>query len=56
MPPKDGRPSRRCGQSLSIAECTYHYNLAVSTFGPGVYRVDIVVDGVVVGSATFALR
>ena len=44
------------GTAFRITECTYHYNLAVSTFGPVVYRVDIVVDGVVVGSATFALR
>jgi hypothetical protein len=38
------------------ASCQYIYNLSVSSFGPGSYRVNISIDGVVVGSAVFALK
>jgi hypothetical protein len=36
--------------------CQYIYNLSVSSFGVGTYRVNISIDGVVVGSAVFALK
>ena len=37
-------------------DCQYVYNLGVNTFGAGSYRVDIMIDGSTVGSATFGLR
>jgi hypothetical protein len=36
--------------------CQYIYNLSVSSFGVGTYRVNISIDGVVVGSAVLALK
>jgi hypothetical protein len=36
--------------------CQYVYNLASSSLGVGVYRVDILVRGNVVGNAVFALK
>ena len=36
--------------------CQYIYNLSVSSFGVGAYRVNISIDGVVVGHAVFALK
>ena len=36
--------------------CKYVYNLAASPLGVGTYRVDIIIDGIVVGNAVFALE
>ena len=36
--------------------CQYVYNLSARSLGPGAYRVDIVIHGVVVGSASLALQ
>ena len=36
--------------------CQYIYNLAVSSLGIGTYRVDISINGNVVGHAVFALQ
>jgi probable HAF family extracellular repeat protein len=36
--------------------CQYIYNLAASSLGVGTYRVDININGVMVGHAVFALR
>ena len=43
------------GSSFRRADCTYHYNLAVSSLGAGTYEVSIVIDGAPVGSAQFIL-
>jgi concanavalin A-like lectin/glucanase superfamily protein len=44
------------GSNFRIDSCQYVYNLSASTLGVGTYRVDITVNGHVVGSATFALK
>ena len=44
------------GPNFRILECQYHYNLNSSALGVGTYRVDIKIDGQVVGSATFQLK
>jgi len=44
------------GPNFRISGCQYVYNLAASPLGAGIYRVDIKISGVVVGSAVFALR
>ena len=44
------------GSNFRISNCQYMYNLAASAMGVGTYRVDIRINGNVVGSATFALR
>jgi beta propeller repeat protein len=44
------------GSSFRIDICQYVYNLSASALGPGSYRVNILIDGSVVGSATFQLR
>jgi hypothetical protein len=36
--------------------CQYVYNLAASPLGVGTYRVDISIEGIVVGNAVFALE
>jgi len=36
--------------------CQYVYNLGASSLGVGTYRVDIRINGIVVGDAVFALR
>jgi probable HAF family extracellular repeat protein len=36
--------------------CQYIYNLAASSLGRGVYRVDISINGIMVGHAVFALK
>lgn len=41
------------GSNFRIDQCQYIYNLAASVLGVGTYRVDIVIDGKVAGSATF---
>src|SRR6266511_4252266 len=44
------------GSNFRIDSCQYVYNLSASALGAGTYRVDIMINGQVVGSATFALR
>jgi hypothetical protein len=36
--------------------CRYVYNLAASSLGVGTYRVDISINGIMVGHAVFALK
>jgi hypothetical protein len=36
--------------------CQYLYNLAASALGVGTYRVDISINGIMVGHAVFALK
>jgi hypothetical protein len=44
------------GSDFRIDNCQYVYNLNSRALGIGIYRVDILIDGQVVGSATFELR
>jgi hypothetical protein len=44
------------GSNFRISGCQYIYNLSASGLGAGTYRVDVAINGQVVGSATFALR
>jgi hypothetical protein len=44
------------GSNFRIDTCQYVYNLSASALGVGTYRVDILIDGQVVGSATFQLK
>jgi len=44
------------GSNFRIDSCQYVYNLAASALGVGTYRVDIIINNQVVGSASFALR
>jgi len=44
------------GSNFRIDSCQYVYNLNASALGVGTYRVDIIINGQVVGSATFQLR
>jgi Chlamydia polymorphic membrane protein (Chlamydia_PMP) repeat len=44
------------GSNFRIDTCQYVYNLSASALGVGTYRVDILIDGQVVGSTTFQLK
>ena len=44
------------GSNFRVLECQYHYNVNSSALGVGTYRVDILINGQVVGSATFELK
>jgi len=44
------------GSNFRISNCQYAYNLSTGALGVGTYRVDTVINGQVVGSATFGLR
>ena len=44
------------GSNFRIDSCQYVYNLNSRALGVGTYRVDIVIDGQVVGNAVFALN
>ena len=44
------------GSNFRIDGCQYIYNLASSALGVGTYRVDILINAGVVGSATFQLK
>jgi hypothetical protein len=44
------------GSNFRIDSCQYVYNLSASPLGVGSYRVDILINGQVVGNAAFALR
>jgi hypothetical protein len=41
---------------IDQSACQYTYNFAASSLGVGTYRVDISIDGIVVGYAVFALK
>ena len=44
------------GSNFRIASCQYIYNLSASALGVGTYRVDIKINGNVVGNAIFQLK
>ena len=44
------------GSNFRIDNCQYVYNLNSRALGIGIYRVDILIDGQVIGSASFELR
>jgi hypothetical protein len=44
------------GSNFRIDSCQYVYNLSASALGVGMYRVDIKIDGTVVGNAIFQLK
>ena len=44
------------GSNFRITDCQYIYNLAANSLGVGAYRVDISINGQVVGSGSFALK
>src|SRR5204862_724339 len=44
------------GSNFRIDSCQYVYNLGASALGAGTYRVDILINNQVVGSATFQLK
>jgi sugar lactone lactonase YvrE len=44
------------GSNFRVSTCQYIYNLSASALGVGTYRVDIKINGQVVGSAVFQLK
>ena len=44
------------GSNFRIEGCQYHYNLTSRALGVGTYRVDILINGQLVGSAIFELK
>ena len=44
------------GSNFRIDGCQYVYNLNSGALGPGTYRVDIKINGQVVGSGIFQLK
>ena len=44
------------GSNFRIDSCQYIYNLNARALGAGTYRVDILIDGQVVGNAVFGLN
>lgn len=44
------------GSNFRIGNCQYNYNLNARALGIGIYRIDILINGQVVGSAAFELR
>ena len=44
------------GSNFRISGCQYVYNIAASSLGVGTYRVDISINGGVVGSGIFGLK
>jgi hypothetical protein len=44
------------GPNFRVLDCQYIYNLNSSALGAGTYRVDMLINGQVVGSATFELK
>lgn len=41
---------------IDSTACQYVYNLSASSLGAGTYRVDISINGIMVGHAVFALQ
>jgi len=44
------------GSNFRIDSCQYVYNLNSGALGVGTYRVDILIDGQVVGNGVFTLN
>ncbi len=44
------------GSTFRISDCQYVYNVSATALGLGTYRVDILINGQVVGRGTFALK
>ena len=44
------------GSNFRVDGCQYVYNLNSGALGVATYRVDIMIDGATVGSATFKLK
>lgn len=44
------------GPDFRISDCQYIYNLPVKSLESGTYRVDILIDGELAGSAVFLLE
>jgi hypothetical protein len=44
------------GSNFRIGSCQYVYNLNARALGAGTYRIDILINGQIVGSATFGLN
>jgi hypothetical protein len=44
------------GSNFRIDSCQYMYNLSVNALGIGMHRVDIKINGQVVGSGVFGLK
>ena len=44
------------GSNFRTSGCQYIYNLAASSLGVGTYRVDLSINGIMVGHAVFALK
>jgi hypothetical protein len=44
------------GSNFRIESCQYIYNLSASALGVGTYRVDVKINGQVVGNAVFQLK
>ena len=44
------------GSNFRIDNCQYVYNLNARALGIGIYRVDILINGQAIGSASFELR
>jgi hypothetical protein len=44
------------GSNFRIDSCQYVYNLSPRAMGAGTYRVDIIINGQVVGTATLGLN
>ena len=42
--------------NFRITGCQYAYNLAASSLGVVMYRVDISINGIMIGHAVFALK
>jgi hypothetical protein len=40
---------------MDSSACQYVYNVSSSALGPGTYRVDIIVEGIMIGHAVFAI-
>lgn len=44
------------GSDFRVADCEYHYNLNAKALGAGSYLAEILIDGSVVGEASFELK
>ena len=44
------------GSNFRINSCQYVYNLNSGALGVGTYRVEIKINGTIVGSVTFGLK
>ena len=42
------------GSNFRISNCQYVYNISANAMGAGTYRVEILINNQVVGSATFS--